>query len=80
MAPWSIHDNKGRRFEIHFGTYGECVAEVVHTEADARLIAAAPDLLAACEELVSMGEPEDEIAARILAKAEAAIAKAKGAK
>ena len=31
--------------EIHWSDDGECVAEVVHDEANAKLIAAAPDLL-----------------------------------
>lgn len=34
--------------EIHFSDDGECVAEVVHGEANAKLIAAAPELLKAC--------------------------------
>jgi hypothetical protein len=32
-------------YEIHFNDDTECVAEVVHEEADAKLIAAAPNLL-----------------------------------
>lgn len=35
-------------YEIHWSDAGECVAEVVHGEANARLIAAAPELLEAC--------------------------------
>ena len=31
--------------EIHYSKAGECVAEVVHGEANAKLIAAAPELL-----------------------------------
>lgn len=34
-------------YEIHYGTAGECVAEVVHGEGNAKLLAAAPDLKAA---------------------------------
>ena len=33
--------------EIHWSDDGECVAEVVHDEANAKLIAAAPELLGA---------------------------------
>lgn len=33
--------------EIHFSDDGECIAEVVHGEANAKLIAAAPQLLEA---------------------------------
>lgn len=40
-------------FEIHWSDAGECVAEVVHGEANARLIAAAPELLEACEQLLN---------------------------
>lgn len=35
-------------FEIHWSDAGECVAEIVHGEEAARLIAAAPELLEAC--------------------------------
>ena len=35
--------------EIHFSDDGECVAEVVHDEANAKLIAAAPELLKALQ-------------------------------
>ena len=34
-------------YEIHWSTDGECVAEVVHGEGNANLLAAAPDMLAA---------------------------------
>lgn len=39
-------------FEIHYSDDGECVAELVHNEHDARLIAAAPDLLEALQSLM----------------------------
>jgi hypothetical protein len=35
--------------EIHWSDDGECVAEVVHDEANAKLIAAAPELLKALQ-------------------------------
>ena len=47
-------------------------------EADARLIAAAPDLLAALEEIVNLEGFPDQFAYRAEAIALAAIAKAKG--
>lgn len=37
------------RISIEFGIYGENIADTVYEENDARLIAAAPDLLEACE-------------------------------
>jgi hypothetical protein len=54
----------------------------MNAEADARLIAAAPDLLAACEEFAASmrhGDKPDMLAlVRALHKADAGIAKAKG--
>ena len=38
-------------WEIHWSEHGECVAEVVHGEPDAKLIAASPDLYAVCKEI-----------------------------
>jgi hypothetical protein len=50
---WKIVKVKDTQFhrgrtEIQFGNYGECVAEFVHNDYDAKLIAAAPELLEAC--------------------------------
>jgi len=42
--------------EIHFSDDGECVAEVVHGEANAKLIAAAPKLLEAIHGLFRWAE------------------------
>lgn len=39
-------------YEIHHGTDGECVAEVVHGEANACLLAAAPEMLDALRRAV----------------------------
>ena len=39
------------RTEIQFGNDGECVAEFVHNDYDAKLIAAAPELLEVCIDL-----------------------------
>ena len=47
---WKIshYDSNGfKSTEIHFGNDGECVAEHVANEHDAKLIAAAPELLEA---------------------------------
>ena len=48
-GPWIAHklpktDWLPGRWEIHYSKDGECVAEIVHEDADARLIAAAPDM------------------------------------
>lgn len=90
-GPWSPHGTGLARsgkpeFEIHWSKYGECVAEIVHGEADARLIAAAPELYEALEwamrfvEQVRAESPApkgggEDIAYR---KAQAALAKARG--
>ena len=46
--------------EIHWSDDGECVAEVVHGEADARLIADAPNLLAVLNQIVNSPTPYNE--------------------
>jgi len=51
-GPWKAHPTGLARsglpeYQIHWSDIGECVAEVVHGTADAKLIAAAPDLLEA---------------------------------
>ena len=63
----------------------EEVAEIVHGEADARLIAAAPDLLEALEELrsaiIDLDQDEDgsvNLLENAIRKARLAIAKARG--
>jgi len=60
-GPWKLIDNgsvimTSVLFEVQFGYEGECVAECIHTKEDARLIAAAPEMLAALEELVVLLE------------------------
>lgn len=72
-------------YDVAWSPDGELVAEHVYEDADARLIAAAPDLLAACRDLVSvlpdpddMEDPDDVVRSRII-RARAAIAKATGA-
>lgn len=56
-GPWKAHQTNQARsgvpeFEIHWSDIGECVAEIVHGEADARLIAAAPDMVAALADVL----------------------------
>jgi hypothetical protein len=43
--------NNYERYEIQYGEDGECVAEIVHKEADAKLIVMAPELLNALKAL-----------------------------
>lgn len=45
-------DFQKEHHEIHFSDDGECVAEFVRNEHDAQLIAAAPDLLEALQNLM----------------------------
>ncbi len=53
-GPWSYRkcgshwNNPGlERIEINYGEHGECIADTVYREADARLITAAPAMLEA---------------------------------
>ncbi len=55
-GPWTLIDNgsvimTSAPFDVQFGDEGECVAECIHTKEDARLIAAAPEMLAKLEVL-----------------------------
>ena len=69
-GPWSVNPaaqyyNGNKAYEINFGNDGECVAEVVHSIEDANLIAAAKDLLEACQAFMELFtdsdmRPEDE--------------------
>jgi hypothetical protein len=78
-GPWKAHATGFARsgvpeFEIHWSDFGECVAEVVHGEDAARLIAAAPDLLNALRVLAFAAETRGipvEAARAAIAKAEA---------
>lgn len=89
QGPWRYSPpQKGTIFGHEVFAGGELVAQMNHhpakaleAEADARLIAAAPDMLAALEGMVEMAthhmmEPKER--REILRNARAAIAKAKG--
>jgi len=83
-GPWKAHPTGLARsglpeYQIHWSDIGECVAEVVHGDADARLIAAAPELYAALEAIIAWEQSEDgPFAWEVLDQAKAALAKARG--
>jgi hypothetical protein len=64
-GPWKAYKRKEpvgyAEWEIHWSDQGECVAEVVHEEANARLIAAAPEMYKLLKEMTFRlhGMPED---------------------
>lgn len=68
-APWKYiqapYNGNTDLYEVQFGDDGECVCEIVHTEANAKLIAAAPDMYAALiyqkelNEWIENADPED---------------------
>lgn len=60
-GPWKPHATGHARsgkpeHEIHWSDDGECIAEIVHGEPEARLIAAAPDLYEALDAALNMIE------------------------
>jgi len=91
-GPWTIHESAFSSSlvkELHIGTptrtaacvYDDCAAGISvrsEVEANARLIAAAPELLAALEALCEDKYLADPINADRMRAARAAIAKAKG--
>lgn len=64
-GPWKAYELPQKigyaTHEIHFNDDGECVAEIVHGEANAQLIAAAPDLLEALIRLIEAKNYKDEL-------------------
>lgn len=82
-GPWEYHavgDSDGETFGIDhivYANFGAVELCCLPTEADGRLIAAAPDLLAALEYIVGWN-PSDWSAETARDLARAAIAKAKG--
>ena len=62
---WKIVKLKATEFqtertEIQFGNDGECVAEFVHNDYDAKLIAAAPELLKELIKINKLAECSDD--------------------
>lgn len=84
-GPWKVF-NAGPHYnnqaidnlQIQYGEDGECISDHVYTQADARLIAAAPELLEALEPFAKFAcDPPCDCHN---CKARSAIAKARGAK
>lgn len=69
----------GDTYCIDWSDDQEEVAEIVHGEANARLIAAAPELLEAFQNLYHAIDSSVELTPEILVNAQKAIAKATGA-
>lgn len=86
-GPWYFDpEHRPHHYGCNVGAEtGECIATVApgengdsETIANARLIAAAPDLLAACEEFVRKVESGEARSKRSYAEMKAAISRAKG--
>jgi len=82
-GPWKAHATGFARsgspeFEIHYSDDGECVAEIVHGEANAHLIAAAPELLEIARQVVEGYDEFDFDLQSVAREAKRAIAKATG--
>lgn len=80
-GPWTVNvigqhwNNKSlKHIEVTFGRDGECICDTVYNPSDAKLISAAPDLLAALQAVVRIADRQtDEFD-----MARAAISKALG--
>ena len=75
---WKVErfvNNKG--FEISFNDDGEVVADYVYEEADAHLIAAAPEMYNLLERLTSHNNCKKDII-HLLGEADSLLAKARG--
>jgi hypothetical protein len=85
-GPWTVHKTTNLPVAYYIGPASRRHLALVFNEADARLIAAAPDLLAALKDLsrladaiyVRMSDGEMALMRDAWGKADAAIAKAEG--
>lgn len=76
---WKIGNrltNGVKGYEIHWSDDGECVTDHVYTLEDAKLIAAAPDLLEACIKAKNVGIFQGEIGVNTIQAIDNAINKA----
>ena len=83
-GPWvvnktGIHWNNPSlcNIEIAFGEIGECICDTVYEEADAHLIAAAPDMYDLLKRLTSHDNCKKDIV-HLLGEADSLLAKARG--
>jgi len=88
-TPWHVHgpvtvNGNPDLYEIHWSEHGECVAEIVHGEVEASLIAAAPELYYALASTVCIAcerrldaDPHP-LHCAVCAMGRAALAKARG--
>ena len=68
---WNVNSLvNGRGFDISFNDDGECIAEIIHIESDAHLIAAAPEMYRMLDAIATLRMlPTEEKLSDLLAKA-----------
>lgn len=81
-GPWTLNDARSTRVDLIDTQRGHAVGEIVWVDvrnpADARLIAAAPDMLETLREIVGMLTDANDMRADALHAARAAIVRATG--
>lgn len=81
-GPWVLNDARSSRVDLIDTTSGRAVGEIVWVDtrnpADARLIASAPDMLAALRDIVRMLTDANDMRADALHTARATIVRATG--
>jgi len=85
-GPWYVRERKGPGYitsEVCYGSDDECITDGVYEPADARLMAAAPDMLKALQELTDLHDDEQPgamLGRHLRDNARTAIEKATGVK